>query len=1086
MRRLNLPPHSPLLSSSAARRTLLSCPLACIPGLLAVALVFIFASATPAADAPPPNPRYTGAPFMRTWLAEDYAASPSSRGALQDPHTGFMYFANAGGLLEYDGVRWRIYPLPGGNGVVSLALDALGRVRFSTDDQIGVLTADASGDRRPVSVLAQLPAGEPTLFPAGLSVALPDGVYYTARDRLVRFPVAADNNDTAPARTWKFPAGEMTQHLWLMDGALHVRGPRSVFRFDPTTGFREIPGLRTFSFITRADPAGGWQMVNRDGVRRWADGAYQPVAPGLPALVSPLNGDVALCAVYLADGRIAFGTTRSGLVLADAAGRRLQVIDRSHGLLSDRVEGLCTDREGGLWATFRNGLMRLQLDSPYARHGTGTRRIDSTPTALALHRGELYVGGGEGLWRRDRAGEFHAIADVPAYVRSLVSLDERLYVTGVELRRVIPGDRAELLGQTYFGLVPVSTAPGFVVHGTHHGLAFDRATGDAWTPAGRLEKITGATSALFEYPAGVIWAANHTTGLWRVDFRAGVRPDAPAKNYRAAQGVPPALNQYNAELFHWAGGLAASLAGKFLRFDEAADRWVPETRIAGLPADSAGVTNVWMLGSRPAADGSLWLQHRGPAAPLVHLVPTGPASWRADQPPGPQLTHYYGTALRHDAAHRTLWLAGNGLLLSRDLTWQPTATPPTPTAVIRRLEQADGRLLWADAAPATTPRLTPAQTALRVHFTSPTYLGDHLGRSHTRYRTRLDGLDTAWTAWSAETQRDFTNLPYRDFVFHLQARDAEGRESPPATFAFSIAPPWWLARPALAGYSALGLLGLFGLVRWRTRALRRRAEKLEAVVATRTDELRRRSAELHASNAELARLHALERDEKLAARLDEEKARLEVLRYQLNPHFLYNTLASICGTARTNPEATRTMAQRLADFCRQTLTRNEETETVAEEVRMLQSYLDIEKTRWRDSLKIAIDVAPAALDHRLPSFLLLPLLENAIKHGGRTTRGDLTIRLAISHSTVVPPAIQPALPGTGVPPVIQDALVITVSNTGIWDPETPHPGSTGIGLENLRRRLRRYYPDAHELTTSSADGWVTVRLRLNLSLSSFS
>ncbi len=1015
------------------------------PPLLLVLLLSLLGMTVRAAEQP--NPRYTGAPFMRTWLPEDYGASPSTRGVLQHPQTGFMYFANAGGLLEYDGVRWRLYSVPGGNGVGSLAVDARGRVRFSSDDQIGYLGADATGDRRALSVLDQLPTGEPTIFPPGGCLALADGVYYTARDRLVRFAL----EDGGQARVWKFPAGEITQHLWLMDQALHVRGPNGVFRFDPASGFSEVAGLRTFAFSTRADPAGGWQMINRDGVRRW-DNGFKSVGPGLLPLVSPLDGDIALCGAFLADGRIVFGTTRSGLIVADAHGRRLQAIDRTVGLLSDRVEGVCVDREGGLWATFRNGIMRLQLDSAYARHGTGVRRIESTPTALALHRGELYVGGGEGLWRRDRAGTFQAVADVPSYVRSLVSLDDRLFVTGVELRHVLPGDRAELLGQTHHGLVAISTAPGHYAHGTHNGLAFDRADGAKWTSAGRLDKIPGTVAALCEYPAGVIWAASHTTGLWRVDLRGSLRADAPVKNYTAAQGIPSSLNQYNGELFHWGGGLAGAVAGKFLRLDEVADRWIPETRIEGLPTDQSGVANVWLLGSRPGADGSLWLQIRAPSAPVVQIVPTGPDRWRAVTPAAPTLRHYFGTALRHDAKANTLWLAGTGMLISQDLDWRPSAETPPPTPAIRRLEHADGRLIWADGAPATSLQLAPAQNRLRVTFTTPSYVADQLGRTHTRYRTRLDGLDSDWTAWSNEAQRDFTNLPYRDFTLRVQARDDQGRESAVSELAFSIAPPWWLNRWSLAGYAASGLMGLASVVRWRTRTLLRRAERLETVVTSRTEELRR-------SNTELARLHAVERDEKLAARLDEEKARLEVLRYQLNPHFLYNTLASICGTARTNPEATRTMAQRLADFCRLTLTRADETETVREELRMLRAYLDIEKARWRDSLQIEIDVAEAALDARLPTFLLLPLLENAIKHGGRTTTGTLHLRLAIH-------------------PIVSGGFAIEVANSGVWDMVTPNPNSTGIGLENLRRRLARHYPEAHAFHIGPEGAKVVARLTI--------
>lgn len=126
---------------------------------------------------------------------------------------------------------------------------------------------------------------------------------------------------------------------------------------------------------------------------------------------------------------------------------------------------------------------------------------------------------------------------------------------------------------------------------------------------------------------------------------------------------------------------------------------------------------------------------------------------------------------------------------------------------------------------------------------------------------------------------------------------------------------------------------------------------------------------------------------------------------------------------------------------------------------MLQSYLEIEKTRWHDSLQIEIDVADDALERRLPTFLLLPLLENAIKHGGRTTRGTLRLRFAVQ--------CEP-----------DGALLIEVANTGVWDTATLQPNSTGIGLENLRRRLTRYYRNSHAFSIGQEGEWVVARLRL--------
>jgi len=394
-------------------------------------LGWIFAGAA-AAAADAPNPRFTGAAFTRTWLADDYGAAPGNRAILQHPKSGFIYVGNGAGVMEFDGARWRLLPVPGGLAVSALAVDGRGRIWFATDDDVGCFQADAVGELRAVSARSRLPAGEPSIFPLGSCLATGDAVYFANRDRIFRF-----GGDDAPPRIWRFDT-ELFPRLWLMDGAVHVRTTNAAARLVDDE-FKPVAGLRTFAFATRADPAGGWQMISRDGVRRWAD-TYQPVAPDTGVLRSPFSGDFALNGTFLSDGRIAFGTTRSGLIICDAHGVHVQSIDRGRGLPSNRIEALCVDRTGGVWLALRTGIVRVQLDSPYALHASLDGRIDSSPQALALHAGQLYVGGGEGLSRRDETGVFHALADVPYLVRSLVSHADRLFVTGIELREVLPND----------------------------------------------------------------------------------------------------------------------------------------------------------------------------------------------------------------------------------------------------------------------------------------------------------------------------------------------------------------------------------------------------------------------------------------------------------------------------------------------------------------------------------------------------------------------------------------------------------------------------------------------------------------------
>jgi LytS/YehU family sensor histidine kinase len=158
------------------------------------------------------------------------------------------------------------------------------------------------------------------------------------------------------------------------------------------------------------------------------------------------------------------------------------------------------------------------------------------------------------------------------------------------------------------------------------------------------------------------------------------------------------------------------------------------------------------------------------------------------------------------------------------------------------------------------------------------------------------------------------------------------------------------------------------------------------------------------------------------------------------------------------------MVERLAEFCRLTLHRSDEREwtTLGDEMRLIEAYLAIEKSRWEDMLTVDIACDPELSRERLPYFLLLPLVENALKYGKATSVDRVGIRIVARRDAT------------------SGGLVIEVANTGEWiEPTAPKRVSTlGIGLENLRERLTRYYPHAHSFSFSHCDGWVTATLVL--------
>lgn len=193
-------------------------------------------------------------------------------------------------------------------------------------------------------------------------------------------------------------------------------------------------------------------------------------------------------------------------------------------------------------------------------------------------------------------------------------------------------------------------------------------------------------------------------------------------------------------------------------------------------------------------------------------------------------------------------------------------------------------------------------------------------------------------------------------------------------------------------------------------------------------------------------------------------AQLAMLRYQLNPHFLFNTLNSISTLVLLKQsEPANAMLSRLSAFLRYTLA-NEPTAqvTLAQEIETLKLYLDIEKMRFEDRLRPHFEIDPAVARARLPSLLLQPLIENAIKYAvtPQEEGADITISAQLAGQNVR----------------------ITVSDTGsglsgeTTDPTTGFATeSTGVGLANIRDRLAQAFGDQHRFDVQTgAEGGFTV------------
>jgi hypothetical protein len=246
-----------------------------------------------------------------------------------------------------------------------------------------------------------------------------------------------------------------------------------------------------------------------------------------------------------------------------------------------------------------------------------------------------------------------------------------------------------------------------------------------------------------------------------------------------------------------------------------------------------------------------------------------------------------------------------------------------------------------------------------------------------------------------------------------------------AWVAFGLEKPLYLYPMPVVGDSAIFMrlmtyviwsLLYFGILHWRTSL-----------------ENRLRMLELESANR-LAELHSLQ--------------------YQINPHFLFNALNSIVAQ-KDEPQAVEEITHNISEYLRLSLKRQQTIAPLGLELDALEYYLRAEKIRFESRLDFRVDATIDAREVSVPSALIQPLLENAIKYGQATSTFPLRISITAQ--------------------VEEQALIVSVSNSGHWvEPE--QSGGTGIGLSNLRRRLALIYSDRAHLSTILQPEEVTMRL----------
>ncbi len=733
-----------------------------------------------------------------------------------------VYVANSGGVIEFDGMSWRLIRLPNSGAVFAIETVAIESVAGGTGsrifvagyDEIGYLAPDSLGRMGYFSLTDRLSdLGDRKLGMVRSIAATSQAVYFQANEWLIRW-------DGRDLKVWQ--AETRFGFCSVLNDTLYIpQVDRGLMRLvddslDPAPAdalggrlnARRVPLGDGSYLIVKVGEA-----VSRCKLRQeTACTPFSPDSVGLLAELRPTNAHV------LPNGTVVVPTWSGGILLFDRSGNLLRRIDKQSGLLSEAVWHSFLDRQGGLWLSLNDGLARVELGTPLSQWNNEIGVV----LDMARHRGGLYLGTSLGLLGLVTGSEGSAPRFEPAPGSETYSTCSSLASTAQGLLAGCSNGffnldrRKTILPGIVFDIHRSRKDPRLIYAALDQGLARVRLEDDRWTGLGLMEGLDFQhPQSIAEDSEGTLWVGSGTEGILRLEPADTPGYEPTTTRFGVAEGLPAGqifvvIVADRIRAFGAMGGLfRLSHQGERRLFvpDTTFDAFLPRgpESIDRLIEDSQG--RVWI-----AAD-----EDSGVA------IPTGKGGYRW-QPTALRRADMGDEYLLHaEPEQETAWVGtSNGLIR---LAGDPAVDTSDYPVWIRRVTTADGSVRY-EGLPGDLPTEWPHEdNAVRFEYAAPRFDAPE----RNQYRVRLDGQDADWSAWTTQPHKEYTNLWEGDYTFRVQARDAYGALSREDRFFFQVLPPWYRSRWAYAGYLVLILTAIWCIYRAAHRAAHRgQQRKLEA------------------------------------------------------------------------------------------------------------------------------------------------------------------------------------------------------------------------------------------------------------------
>ncbi len=763
-----------------------------------------------------------GTPNITNYSPRDYLANPVIFDIFEGAN-GLLYFANQRGLIEYDGVTWRLINTPKNSQVRTIAPFNKNDFIVGTESGLGLIQFDKWGNSSYVDTSSVLPkSNEPVL-----NIFKRDSLFYVRTfshffllsEHLEVLAAHAANLDSSGSA--KIQGASKTEH--------------SVYFQDTRTGLYNVARERFFQ-LKKSDVFNNKHLrsvINFKGEKLFItqnSGFYRQGENGTFKCFKKFDNYTFNEVKKIDDDHIALGTFSDGIVILDTSFQVVYEIKNQHGLIDNGIKSIQTDRFNQLWVGTNNGISKIDIGSPVLSYGEEFEGF--VIESLHTYKDHLIMSSLGGAYQIDSSFQLSKIEgiDTDCFGLNKITLGDRSYLFISELNR---------LSYLNDNLSPVTVAEGgpynvlqspldsnqlIVLH--YNGIQLINYNNGQFIKQSYIKDFSdGEPYNFIIQPNGDIWIGTKPDdGAYKINIKDLNSENPSFERYHTAEGLPKGqvyMFDHHDEIYAGTDEGLYKLDGKRFTYSDDFNMFNNQEPKVVHRINSDREGNVWAV----LIDDQTNLSEIG-----FSELKQGEYFWNSNY--FADYREYIIHSIFHDS-NNTTWLGGYGKGLLSFNANKKTTLNDSIRAFVQQLAYGDSVLFQGTVtAPEKIEIPFEDQNLIRFQFGTNFFKNER----ETQFSYFIEGFDKEWSEWTKKHTKEY-NLNEGHYTLHIKARNVYHQTSRIEKFSFTILPPWYRTTLAYIIYVILFILLIYGIAVLSIKRVKHQNIRLEKLVAQRTEEV---------------------------------------------------------------------------------------------------------------------------------------------------------------------------------------------------------------------------------------------------------